>query len=248
MPARQLSKLCQIIRQRIIMKKLIFLLFVSTFFFNTIYPQNCGGSTRTIQFDFPSDAKKPEKIYYRLFYLMPKRADRYFNVKQSPKEFQKVVTFLSNFIYDNPNPPNNYFWIADKETKFIEIPAEKAQKYAYGKPGIITDYAFSQSYKYIDFEGLLFRKHHLPQLQGGTCNGILYFETTEGDNTAFIMEVLAPDYEPLYFVSNFLGGCLLQDMDGKYPIQHIQMRPAKKKLKIRRFSFFSRSGNKAKGK
>ena len=208
------------------MKRFIFLIIVSTCFFTPIYPQNCGSSTRTIQFDFPPEAKKPEKIFYRLFYLMPKRADRYINVKQSPKEYQKVVTFLSNFIYGNPNPPNNRFWKTDKETEFIEIPAEKAQKYAYGFPGIAALYGLTN---YKDFEGLLFQKHHLPQLQGNTCNGILYFETAEGDDTAFLMEVLAPDYEPLYFASNFLGGCLLRGIDGNYPVQHIQMRPTKKK-------------------
>jgi hypothetical protein len=202
------------------MKRVVLLIIVFVLINTNIFPQACGKSIRNIQFDFEKTAKKPEKIYYKLFYLLPKRADRYVGLQLSYEFFRddEKLAFLSPFIYDNPKPPNRYFWMTnDTETKFIEIPADKAIKYI-------------NVYKIKDFEGVLFGEwweHHLPQLWGNTCNGVLELKTSETDNVPFLMEVSAEGYENLYFVSNFLGGCF-NVVDGVKPFQHIQMRAKKK--------------------
>ncbi|MBS1797971.1 MAG: hypothetical protein JSS81_29395 [Acidobacteria bacterium] len=213
-------------------KKIIVAVIIAFSLFSKINAQNCGGSTRTIELEFPAGVEKPPAVYYQLYYLMPKRVDRYLDVKDSwDKRRDDQASFLSKFLYDNPKPPNYYFWEQLKPGgEFIEVPKEKALKYVLGRTDGGID--FNKGHRYRDFEGLFIndlRQTHITQFKGQTCDRTIVFQTTEGDGTSFLLGIRAEGYEPQFFVSNFLGGCFLPDIKGVQNTQLIKLRLEKPK-------------------
>jgi hypothetical protein len=192
---------------KIIMKKLIFLLLVILFPVSLVYGQACGGSTRTILLKHEKGEKPPKKVSYELFYLAPK------NTGADLNDYERTTKFLSKFLYDNENAEKKISWGGyDEENPFISVAAERAEKYI-------------ESYKLEDFKDFYtnrFYVHHLRQLNGKFTDGTLKLETRETDVVPFIMRIKAGNYETLYFVSSFLGGCF----EGK--VQTIEMKAAKK--------------------
>ena len=189
------------------MKKLVFLLLVLSFPVSFVYGQACGKSTRTISLKYEKNAKPAKKVGYELFYLAPK------NTGADLNDYERTGKFLSKFLYDDGNDEKNIRWQGYGDgNMFIAVGSERAEKYI-------------ESYKLEDFKDFYtnrFYVHHLQQLKGKFTDGTLKLETRETDVVPFIMRIKADNYETLYFVSSFLGGCF----EGK--LQTIEMKSTKK--------------------
>jgi hypothetical protein len=188
------------------MKKLAFLLFLVACQVSIAYAQACGGSTRTISLKYKAGENQPQKVGYELFYLAPK------NTGAEKNDYERLRKFLSKFLYDDPDAEKYTFW--GGYDAFVKVPAERAENY-------LKDYRLED---FKDFYTNRYNEHHLSQIKGSfSSDGTLRLKTRETDATPFIMQIKAGQYETLYLLSSFLGGCFRDN-----EVQTIEMKRLKK--------------------
>lgn len=178
------------------------------------FGQVCGGSRRKVTLQYDEGVKQPEVVEYKLFYLMPK------SDKEVGDEAQ--ATFVSEFIYDDPNRRTGRFWRTyRRDTEFLKAPEKKAEDYinAYRH----EDFKFIYESEYAKAYG----DAHTAQLTGSFVKGEHYFDTQELDDTPFLMRVRADGFKTLYFISNFLGGCFRNIEHQVIKMEAVELRKKK---------------------
>jgi hypothetical protein len=189
------------------MKKILLLICIVSFSVSIVYAQACGKSVRTITLEYKPNEKPPKKVSYELFYLAPKEDGSKFN------DYEKMSKFLTDFLGDSTKG-EHFFWAGYGDgNPFVNVPTEKAENYI--KNYNVKDFSSYYTNQWHD--------NHLSQLKGRFVNGVLKLETRETDITPFIMRIKAKNYETLYLLSSFLGGCF---NNGEK--QTIQMNQTKK--------------------
>ena len=177
-------------------KVFIFLLFLIVFCSSIAQAQACGGSVRNIELEFAETVKKPEKVSYELFYVAPKVKSVY------EISDEKMTEFVSTFYYGYDTKAKIQIWRTNNSTtEFLIVPNEKAENYLL-------------NYNLEDFKPIYeddFRKHHLRQLKGEFEENKLELDTSEMDNTPFLLKITAENFETQYFLADFLGGCHRRD-------------------------------------
>lgn len=170
------------------MKKFFFATILTVFLFAVnSFAQACGGSTLYLEMVNSETSKTIETANYQLFYVYPKTEKRL-----TPEE---VVEFASSFYYGESGKDRGYFYKL-YGGKFLEVEAIKAETYI-------------ENYNAEDYKSAFkaWKEVHEKQLIGKSEYGKIEFQASETDDTPFLLKIESDGFEPVYFFSNFLGGC-----------------------------------------
>ncbi|MEK7723727.1 MAG: hypothetical protein AAB336_05215 [Acidobacteriota bacterium] len=182
-------------------KSFFFLFLLTILSTQTAIAQHCGGSYLNLELKFEKNTKIPETVSYELFYVLPKLK----NTREIWDE--KTIEFVSKFYYGDIKKGKYQFWkLSESKYEFLKVSPEKAEKYL-------------KNYKLEEFEVVykaVYKEDHSKQLKGEFSFKRLTLKTGEMDITPFLMKISAGEFETLYFLSDFFGGC--HDSGNKHPI------------------------------